>query len=131
MKREPTGGARRIPSVRLIDNDIEIYVDPTHSLFQQAEVSLEEQVSFEAASYLYSYYQSLASNPEHSISNIASLILGKQWANKFGSSDIDNELSELFVSIKQKLVDSVSDEGVLGAHHGHDSRAHHRPVVGV
>ena len=111
VKREPTGGARRIPSVRLIDNDIEIYVDPTHSLFQQAEVSLEEQVSFEAASYLYSYYQSLASNPEHSISNIASLILGKQWANKFGSSDIDNELSELFVSIKQKLVDSVSDEG--------------------
>lgn len=111
VKHQPSGEVLRLPSVRLIDNDIEIYIDPTHPLFQQAEVSLEEQISFETASYLYTYYQSLASNPEHSISNIASLILSKHWANKFGPSEIDIELSELFTLIRQKLATSISDEG--------------------
>lgn len=111
IKHGAAGEVTRIPSVRIIDNDIEIYIDPTHQLFQHAEVSFEEQVSFESASYLYTYYQSLASNPEHSISNIASLILAKHWPQKFGTTEVDDELAELFEFIRQKLVVSVSDEG--------------------
>jgi hypothetical protein len=111
IKYDLSGASRRIPSVRLIDSDIEIYIDPSHPLFEQSEVTLEEQISFEAAGYLYTYYQSLASNPEHSISSLASQILLKFFRSNLGLSDIENELSELFSSIRHKLSVAVGSEG--------------------
>lgn len=111
IKYDRSGSSRSLPSVRIIDSDIEIYIDPSHPLFEKSEVALDEQVSFEAAGYLYTYYQSLASNPEHSISNLASQILSKFYRNSLGSSDVENELGELFNSVRQKLSVSIGNEG--------------------
>lgn len=111
IKYNASGASCSLPSVRLIDSDIEIYIDPTHPLFDQTEVTLEEQVAFESAGYLYTYYQSLASNPEHSISNLASQILSKFYRGRFGSSDTETDLAELFDSIRQKLSASIGNEG--------------------
>jgi hypothetical protein len=110
IKHDADGHNHRLPSVRLIDHDIEIYADPRHPLFQEAGVSLEEHVAFEVASYLYSYYQTLAQHPDHSISNLAYAILYKHWGSKFGTREVESELLELFASIRQKLEQSVGGE---------------------
>jgi len=101
-----------LPSVRFADNGLEIYLDPRHELFLQAGVRLEYQVASEAAAYLHTYYQSLATKhpAEHSITKLTHAILRKCWPEKFSSSEADNELQNLFDSIRMKLADAIEAE---------------------
>lgn len=100
----------RLPSIRLVDGDIEIVVDATHPLFQQAGMSLEEHIAFEAAGYLYTYYQSLAASPAHSLSNLAYEILVKYWPQRFSTIDCEAELNTLFAAIRQRLGPALVNE---------------------
>ncbi len=102
------GTKAELPSVRFTDNELTIYIDPKHVLFEHGRVSPEQHVAYEIANYLYQYHLNLASkNPaEHSISKIAHEILRQCWPLKQ-----EAELDRLFESIRRKLADAASDEG--------------------
>lgn len=102
----------RLPSVTFTINDVEIYVDPSHPLFVQAGVQLEQQVASEAAAYLHVYYkgQSARNQAEHTITKITYDILKEYWPEKFSNAGLDSELESLFSAIRMKLADSIGEE---------------------
>lgn len=106
------GSQVTLPSVRFIDSDIAIYLNPTHPLFERAGVSLEEQVAFEAAAYLAVYYSALAAKypAEHSVTKLAHDILQKYWPEKFGGNVVDAELESLFASLRLKMAGAAHKE---------------------
>lgn len=108
------GSSNRLPSVRFVDNEIDIYIDPQHPLFQQAGVSLEQQVALETAAFIYDYHRSLSSRrpAEHSVTKITHDILQKYWPEKFSTTQVDSELQVLFSSIRLKLADAAAAESL-------------------
>jgi hypothetical protein len=103
----------RVPSVRFISDNITIFIDPTHPLFELAGLSLEQQVAMETAAFLFAYYNAVATkNPsEHTITKIAHDVLQKVWPEKFSPLNVGQDLESLFSIIKQKLADCIATEG--------------------
>ena len=110
IKHGPDGQTTELPSIRFVGNEIEIFIDARHYLTQTAGVSLEEQVAYEVASYLYGFYQSLSSHPDHSVSNLAHKVLSNRWGSQFGTLGIESELALFFSALRQKLAQPVSKE---------------------
>lgn len=106
------GNKVRLPIVRFIEEDFCIYIDPSHPLFEHARVSLAHEVAYEIASYLYAYYNAIATkNPaEHSLTKIANDILHKYWTSQFEISDIQTEMDNLFQVVILKLASSIGSE---------------------
>lgn len=106
------GNKVRLPIVRFIEEDFCIYIDPSHPLFEHARVSLAHEVAYEIASYLYAYYNAIATkNPaEHSVTKIANDILHKYWTSQFEISEIQSEMDNLFQAVILKLASSIGSE---------------------
>jgi hypothetical protein len=106
------GSKVRLPCVRFVENEVEIFVDPSHPLFEQAGVSMEQQVASEAAVYLLTYHASQATKypAEHSLTKLAHEVLLKVWPEKFGTSEVEEELESLFSVLRSRLAEAVKDE---------------------
>jgi len=106
------GSKTRLPSVRFADTDLEIYVDPKHPLFEQAGISVEQQVAFETSGYLQTYYASQAAKypAEHSLTKLAHEVLYKSRPDKYSTAEVEADLDSLFSSLRSRLADAVADE---------------------
>lgn len=106
-RHDASGRKTHIPSVRFVENDIHIFIDAEHELFQQGGVALEEQVAYECAGYLFAYYQSLAGNPAHSLTSLAYSILAKHWPERLGTTGIEDRLEALFETVRSRLAQTI------------------------
>ena len=106
------GSKARLPSVRFTDNEIEIFIDPEHPYFQQAGVSLEQQVAAEVGFYLHHYHSNqLTKYPaEHTLTKLSYDVLAKAWPEKLSTSEVDDELEALFTAIRTRLSKAAEDE---------------------
>ena len=105
----------RLPLVRFIESEMIIVLDLGHNLFSSLRLSPEQIIAYEAAQYIFALNQGLATRyPEaHSISNIATAILSKYWAERLDSSATETirKASELIQRIKDRLSATINDSG--------------------
>lgn len=106
------GSRTQLPSVRFAEGDLEIYVDPKHPFFEQAGVTIEQQVAFETSSCLFAYYASQASKrpAEHSLTKLAHEVLYKSRPDKYSTAEVESDIDSLFSSIRSHLADAISAE---------------------
>lgn len=106
------GNKVRLPSVRFVDNEIEIFIDPEHPYFQQAGVTPVQQVSAEVAFYLHQYHGNQATKfpAEHTLTKLSYDILNKVWPEKLSTSEVEDDLEALFTAIRTRLAKAAKDE---------------------
>lgn len=106
------GSSVRLPSIRFSENDIDLYVDPSHPLFEQAGMPIEQQVAFEVAAYLHHYYGSQAAKfpAEHTLTKLAHEILFKGWPDKYSTAEVEADLESFFSSLRSRLADALGSE---------------------
>lgn len=106
------GSKIQLPSVRFAENELEIYVDPKHPLFEQAGMSVDQQVAFETSAYLQAYYASQSSRypAEHSLTKLAHEVLFKSRPDKYSTAEVEADLDSLFSSLRSRLADAIANE---------------------
>ena len=112
---DSTGKKTRLPLIRFIESDIEVVLDLGHSLFTTLRLAPEQILAYEMSQYIFTINQGLASRypGAHSISNIATAILSKYWANRLDNSDAETKrkADELLQWIKERLIITINDNG--------------------
>lgn len=108
-----SGQKIRLPLIRFTESDMEIVLDLGHSLFSTLRSAPEQILAYEVAQYIFTLNQGLATKypGAHSISNIATAILIKYWAERLNSSDAETvrKASELIQRIKERLETTIND----------------------
>lgn len=106
------GTNMQLPSVRFVDTDLEIYIDPKHPLFEQAGVSIDHQVAAETSAYLLAYYGSQASKfpAEHSLTKLTHDFLYRYRPDKYSTAEVETDLESLFSSLRSRLADAFGPE---------------------
>jgi hypothetical protein len=106
------GSKHRLPSVRFIEGEVDLFIDPSHPFFEQAGVSRESQVAAEVASYLLSLHGAVAAKypTEHSLTKLMHEILAKAWPDAFNTSGTEADLNSLFAAIRLRLLEAVKPE---------------------
>lgn len=92
--------------------NVVVVLDKTHPLLISCDTSPFEVIAFEAAYYIYDLHRVLASNPGHTVTNIAWQIIRKYWFDKveIGVEKIDKKCRSLLVSLKEFLSNNVDEK---------------------
>ncbi len=97
----------RVPIITFKGEQIQIFVDKSHPLFRTYRVRPEPMIATEIAQYLFEMNRSLLQRfaSEHSVSNLAWLIMQDRWADDLEDSpdDIKEDIRKLFSSIQNRL----------------------------
>ncbi len=87
-----------------------MFIDFSHSLFTEMEISAEQVVASETAMYLFDEWRSLAGNPEHNLSVLTWQILQANWKDELDLTpdSVVREVQETLDAILQRLKDSMA-----------------------
>ncbi|MCK9588637.1 MAG: ATP-binding protein [Terrimicrobiaceae bacterium] len=98
---------KRLPLVRFVDNNIDIFIDPQHPLFKITDLPLQHIVAAEVALYVLTRYQSDASRQPSafSLTKVQNDIMETFWDEYYRprAEAAAEEIEALFSEIKERL----------------------------
>ncbi|MCC8177189.1 MAG: ATP-binding protein [Bacteroidales bacterium] len=93
-------------------NGIAVFVDQKHPIFTSSNTTVVEMVANQAASYIFDLHRTLASNPLHSVSNIAWYLIQKFWMDQVevSTDTVTKKAESLLSSLKESLANNINQD---------------------
>ena len=86
-----------------------VFIDKSHRMFKNCKIKVEQIVATEIAGHIFALNHSISdSNGKHNVPYMTWQIIEKYWADKLeeNGEELRNSIKELFISIKERLIDS-------------------------
>lgn len=104
----PTWNEPGVPALTFkTPGSIRIFIDTSHEAFTRLGMRPEEAVAIEAAQYLHDVNSALAGRKEHSVQNIAAVVLASVWGDRLASGP--DQVAEAVRSLFGKIAERLSE----------------------
>ena len=89
-----------------------VFIDVLHPVFTKCNMSKKQMLATEIAQYIYAERQNLASNPDHTISNLTWKVLQECWKDsiELNADGVYHSVTQLLDDILAKVKEIVSSE---------------------